>query len=325
MTQPSRAEAEASADADDATVIRLSRREPEQFTVLFRRHAPHIQRYVMRRLGQDAADDIVAETFLLAFRQRDSYDQTRADARPWLYGIATNLIGRHCRAETKMYRAPARTGADPVMEPFTDRVDDSEQAAYVNGTLQVCQRTDPCAASEQWLMPVGPSYTLIYPQYPRPTKAETQQALNDLKHHKLPRPLKASKPVKQLPTLPAYPRPLLDKLNAYSTGCADVAGDCNVVNVAANVLTGYGNYPYLDASWFLALADVPGVSLQHVTDAAGRQDIAFTFPSQDGVTAILVNASLLNKGEIQYEGYVRNGQQTLVVNQALVSGPGVRP
>jgi hypothetical protein len=194
--------------------------------------------------------------------------------------------------------------------------DDSAQATYVNGALQVCKRTDPCAASEQWLMSAGPSYTLIYPQYPRPTRAEIKQ---DLRHHKL------SQLVKPLPTLPEYPRPLLDKLNTYSTGCADVAGDCNAVNVAANVLTGYGNYPYLDASWFLALADVPGVSLQHITDAAGQRDIAFTFPSQDGVTAILVNASLLKTGEIQYEGYVRNGQQTLVINQAPVSGPGVRP
>jgi hypothetical protein len=201
--------------------------------------------------------------------------------------------------------------------------DDSEQAAYVNGALQVCQRTDPCAASEQWLMPAGPRYTLIYPQYPRPTKAQIKQYLQNLKHRvKATNPFK---PAKSLPTLPEYPRPLLDKLNTYSTGCTDVAGDCNAVNVAANVLTGYGNYPYLDATWFLALADVPGVSLQHITDAAGKQDIAFTFPAQDGVTAILVNASLLNTGEIQYEGYVRNGQQTLVVNQALVSGPGVRP
>jgi RNA polymerase sigma factor (sigma-70 family) len=135
MTQPSRAGAEASADADDATVIQLSRHEPEQFTVLFRRHAPHIQRYVVRRLGQDAADDIVAETFLLAFRQRDCYDQTRADARPWLYGIATNLIGRHRRTEIRMYRALARTGADPVMEPFTDRVDDRVSASTASRRL----------------------------------------------------------------------------------------------------------------------------------------------------------------------------------------------
>lgn len=50
--------------------VQLSRHEPEHFTLLFRRHAPYIQRYVVRRTGQDAADDIVAETFLLAFRQR---------------------------------------------------------------------------------------------------------------------------------------------------------------------------------------------------------------------------------------------------------------
>jgi RNA polymerase sigma-70 factor (ECF subfamily) len=134
MTQQSRAEAEASADTD-AAVIQLSRREPEHFTVLFRRHAPHIQRYVVRRLGRDEADDIVAETFLLAFRQRDSYDLTRADARPWLYGIATNLIGRHRRAEIGLYRALARTGADPVTESFTDGVDDRVSASAASRTL----------------------------------------------------------------------------------------------------------------------------------------------------------------------------------------------
>src|SRR5262249_15636896 len=109
--------------------------EPERFTELFRRHAPHIQRYVARRLGQDAAEDIVAETFLLAFRQRDSYDQARADARPWLYGIATNLIGRHRHAEISLYPALARTGADPVMEAFTDRVDDRVSAGMASRRL----------------------------------------------------------------------------------------------------------------------------------------------------------------------------------------------
>ena len=135
MTPQSRARAEPDADADDATVIQLSRHEPEHFTVLFRRHAPHIQRYVVRRLGPDAADDIVAETFLLAFRQRNSYDPARSDARPWLYGIATNLIGRHRRAEIRLYRALARTGADPVTEPFTDRVDDRVSADHASRQL----------------------------------------------------------------------------------------------------------------------------------------------------------------------------------------------
>jgi RNA polymerase sigma-70 factor, ECF subfamily len=108
---------------DDATVIARSLDDPEQFAVVFRRHAPDVHRYVVRRLGPGAADDVVAETFLTAFRLRARYSGDRPDARPWLYGIATNLIGRHRRAEVRQYRALARTGLDPVTESFADRAD----------------------------------------------------------------------------------------------------------------------------------------------------------------------------------------------------------
>src|SRR5438132_351437 len=52
MKAESRPVANGDADPDDlgdAAVIRLSRREPEQFAILFRRHAPQIQRHVVRR------------------------------------------------------------------------------------------------------------------------------------------------------------------------------------------------------------------------------------------------------------------------------------
>src|SRR6478609_4835590 len=113
----------------DADLIRLSAAEPEQFAALFRRHSGALHRYVARRLGAGQAEDIVAEVFLAAFRQRDRYQHSQPDARPWLYGIATNLIGRHRRAEVRLYRALARTGADPVTEPFTDQVEDRVTAA----------------------------------------------------------------------------------------------------------------------------------------------------------------------------------------------------
>jgi len=120
---------------DDSAIIQQSWREPECFAVLFRRHAPALARYVTRRLGRDAADDVVAETFLAAFRQRDRYDLTHPDARPWLYGIATHLIGRHQRAEIRQYRLLARTGTDPVTESFTDRVDDAVTAGRLSRVL----------------------------------------------------------------------------------------------------------------------------------------------------------------------------------------------
>ncbi|GLW10963.1 DNA-directed RNA polymerase sigma-70 factor [Microtetraspora sp. NBRC 13810] len=121
--------------ATDAAVIALSRREPEAFATLFSRHAPALKQYAVRRLGTEAAEDIVAEAFIVAFRKRASYDLTFGDARPWLYGIATNLIARHRRSEIDLYRALSRTGADPVMEPFTDRVEQRVAAGGMRGRL----------------------------------------------------------------------------------------------------------------------------------------------------------------------------------------------
>lgn len=117
---------------DDATVISQSRHEPEAFAALYDRHAAAIYRYVARRLGTAAADDIVAECFLAAFRRRDSYDLRQGDARPWLYGIAANVIGKHRRAELRLLRALARTGTDPVAECHADLVDNrvTAQAAH---------------------------------------------------------------------------------------------------------------------------------------------------------------------------------------------------
>ena len=103
----------------DAAVIEQSWHEPEIFAELYDRHAPPIHRYVSRRLGDGLADDVVAETFLAAFRARQRYDLERPDARPWLYGIAANMIGRHRRAESRRLHALAReagrVGAGPAM------------------------------------------------------------------------------------------------------------------------------------------------------------------------------------------------------------------
>ncbi|MGK5553340.1 RNA polymerase sigma factor [Actinomadura kijaniata] len=106
----------------DAEVIERSLREPEAFAALYDQHAPAIHRYLARRLGPDLADDLMAETFLRAFQLRDRYDRARPDARPWLYGIATNLVGGHRRAEVRFWRMIARTGIDPAVDSPADRI-----------------------------------------------------------------------------------------------------------------------------------------------------------------------------------------------------------
>jgi hypothetical protein len=169
--------------------------------------------------------------------------------------------------------------------------DDSQQASYVNGKLKACSRSAACAASTQWLMPAGPGYTLINPGY----SAKDQ-------HPKV---------------LPMSLPELLTALNSYRTGCTDVTGDCNAVNAIANMDTGYVSRPGVQGSWYLLLAEIPGVTLEHVADVAGQADVALRFPFTDGVTEILFSASTH-----RLVGYVRNGTETVITKVAWVTGPG---
>jgi RNA polymerase sigma-70 factor (ECF subfamily) len=136
----------------DTEAIERSLKEPEAFGIVFRRYSGLIQRYVARRIGADAADDVVAETFLLAFRQRGAYDLTQSCARPWLYGIATNLIARHRRSEIRQYRALARAGIDEVAESFADRVDAAVSAGAVNRRLGAALAALPAGQRDALLL-----------------------------------------------------------------------------------------------------------------------------------------------------------------------------
>ena len=84
-------------------------REPDAFGTIFERHFSAVHRYAQRRAGADAADEIASETFLVAFDQRRRFRGDQTDARPWLLGIATNLLRRHWRAEQRQLKAFART------------------------------------------------------------------------------------------------------------------------------------------------------------------------------------------------------------------------
>jgi RNA polymerase sigma factor (sigma-70 family) len=121
--------------ADDAEVIARSWAEPEQFAVLFARHAPLIHRYAARRVGSGAADDLVAETFLAAFGKRLRYDRDHPDARPWLYGIATRLVGQHRREEQRQYRIRQAAVPDRDLPGHADRVAADQTARAVRVEL----------------------------------------------------------------------------------------------------------------------------------------------------------------------------------------------
>jgi RNA polymerase sigma-70 factor (ECF subfamily) len=119
----------------DADLIEQAKRAPERFTAVFDRHYRQIYAYAARRLGPDLAEDVASETFLIAFDRRNGYDRSHADARPWLYGIASNLIARHARAESRRYKALARTDGAGVVDGHADAVAGRLDALAVRGRL----------------------------------------------------------------------------------------------------------------------------------------------------------------------------------------------
>ena len=122
-------------ESSDAAVIERSWREPECFADLFDRYYGQVHRFAARRLGGSLADDVTAETFLVAFARRQQFDISRPDARPWLFGIASNMVARHHRAEIRRYRMLSRAGLAEVSEGHADQVVARLDAQALRGPL----------------------------------------------------------------------------------------------------------------------------------------------------------------------------------------------
>ncbi|PPK70633.1 sigma-70 family RNA polymerase sigma factor [Actinokineospora auranticolor] len=108
-----------------------------ELTRLYAAHARDLHRYLARRLTPAAADDLVAETFLIAWERRATYSPGRASARAWLFGIATNLARRHARDEVRGLRAHTRAGPEP----------DTAEAAEVRATARADAANQTAALS----------------------------------------------------------------------------------------------------------------------------------------------------------------------------------
>jgi RNA polymerase sigma-70 factor (ECF subfamily) len=124
-------------ETDAAAVVARSVCDSDQFAVIYDRYVGEVYRYVAGRLGRDVAEDLAAETFLIAFRKRDRFDPALGRVRPWLYGIATTLVGQHRRQETRRYRALARAGRRVLnsVESHDDRVADAVTAEQLGRQL----------------------------------------------------------------------------------------------------------------------------------------------------------------------------------------------
>jgi RNA polymerase sigma-70 factor (ECF subfamily) len=114
------------------------------FADAFRAEYPALHRYLRRRVGATAADDLAAEAFAIALRRWESFDQSRP-LKPWLYGIASNLLRHHWRSERRQLLAYAKSGIDPVTEDLEDvlpRVDATTQRRQLAAAIARLRRED---------------------------------------------------------------------------------------------------------------------------------------------------------------------------------------
>jgi RNA polymerase sigma factor (sigma-70 family) len=140
------AEPSGSSDLSDAALISASLAEPPQFAPVFERHARVVHRYLSSRVDPQSAEDLLSEVFVIAFRRRASFDTSYEDARPWLLGIATNVLRHHRRSESRrstMLERVQRSGGDQrdaMPEDVADAVATRDEIEAVRNALG---RLDP--------------------------------------------------------------------------------------------------------------------------------------------------------------------------------------
>jgi RNA polymerase sigma-70 factor, ECF subfamily len=86
----------------------------ERFEALYTGSYEEISGYVRRRVPPDAADDVVAQVFTVAWRRFGQVPSPPQD-RLWLFGVARNCAAEHHRAATRWLRLRARLSQEPAV------------------------------------------------------------------------------------------------------------------------------------------------------------------------------------------------------------------
>ncbi len=137
------------------------------FDQVFKDEYAPLRGYLYRRLGGTVADEVAAETFAIAYRRWDDLDPSRP-VRPWLYGIAANLLRHQWRKERRMLRAYARSGNDQILAQ-------DEDASVERADAEAQKRSLAAALAE---LRVGEREVLLLHAWAYLTDAEIAEALS---------------------------------------------------------------------------------------------------------------------------------------------------
>lgn len=106
---------------------------------VYERHYRDVYAYCRRRVSADRVDDVVSETFLVAWRKREAMPEGKA-ALPWLYGVAHRVVlhkwrgsGRSRRLETRL----ASLGTDQAASTEEILVVSEESRQVIEATARL--------------------------------------------------------------------------------------------------------------------------------------------------------------------------------------------
>lgn len=105
----------------DETPVRSQGPDEARLEALFRRHYRDVAAYVRRRAEPDLVEDVVAETFLVAWRR---LDEVPLNARPWLLGVAHKTLATQRRSLTRRRSLLTRLEAVQRSAECTDQPSD---------------------------------------------------------------------------------------------------------------------------------------------------------------------------------------------------------
>ena len=114
-------------ERDGAPVAGLE--DEDAVSAAYSAHGAELYRFVLRGLGDaGAAQDVVQETFLRAWRAADRFDPELASLRVWLFAIARNAMLDHARAarvrpwQGNLVDPPTAQGAGPTVEDPSEQL-----------------------------------------------------------------------------------------------------------------------------------------------------------------------------------------------------------
>jgi RNA polymerase sigma factor (sigma-70 family) len=137
-------------EPDGVLIGRSLRGSPDAFVEVVQRHEVAIHGYLARRAGPQVADDLLGEVWMRAFAARRGYDSGYDGARPWLYGIARNVLRAHWRTG----RDAELAAAEEEVDPWDDVIERLDSAARMRALVGAVGKLPPAEREvPHWLFP----------------------------------------------------------------------------------------------------------------------------------------------------------------------------